>query len=375
LVKISIMKTLLLLLLPLLILNNCLAQQVNGYEGPAKIAVTQLKDGITKLEKSVAAGGSNLDADTYLSLVRKLADVKKKDPSFNISEIESKLKTLEASILGNKQKAVTARQDMQDQANQMQKAGTLLNSLFYISPGVDNGDLPTIEEKLKVYNQKLDELLTMDLSVVKPSLQVHYKRIIRPAQVAEKELNEIDRSCREQTDPKNAEREYYELIYFRDFWNAAQKVFPEEPAFKNAYAHSVKLLSGLGSKENVHSLAAKTMENKVRSAHLPAAVMKDATLEKTFMDIFNSNEGQQIGATAVKAVLIHDDWTIIRNELSGIVTGRRRAAAIAYRKKDGKCYFFSSFYILQEYVGGTFGRSMSANLVSGGNELLCENVK
>lgn len=374
-VKISNMKTLFLLLLPLFILKNCLAQPVNGYEGPAKITVNQLQDGIAKLEKSVATGGSSLDAENFLSLVRKLADVKKKDPSCNISEIESKLKKLEVSILGNRQKAVTARQDMNDQANQMQKVGTLLNSLFYISPSVDNGDLPTIEEKLKVYNQKLADLLAMDQGLVKPSLQVHYNRMIKSAQVAEKKLNEIDRSCREQTDPKNAEREYYELIYFRDFWNAAQKVFPDEPAFRNAYSYSVKLLSGLGTKEDVHGLAAKTMENKVRNAHLPDPVLKDAALEKSFMDIFNLNEGQQLGATAVKAVLIQDDWTILRHEISGLVTGRRRAAAIAYRKKDGRCYFFSSYYIQQEYVGGTFGRSQSANLVSGGNEIRCENVK
>ena len=369
------MKTQSLLLLSLLFLNYCIAQPANSYDGPAKIVVQQLQEGIAKLEKSVAAGGSNLDAESYLSLVRKLTDVKKKDPSFNISEIENKIKKLETSILGNRQKAVTARQDMNDQTNQMQKAGTLLNSLFYISPSVSNGDLPTIEEKLKLYNQKLAELLTMDPELVKPSLQVHYKRIIKPAQVAEKELNQIDRSCREQTDPKNAEREYYELIYFRDFWNAAQKVFPDEPEFNKAYSYAVKLLSGLGTKEDVHGLAAKTMENKVRSAHLPAPVMKDAALEKSFIEIFNFNEGQQLGATAIKAVLIHDDWTIIRHEISGIVTGRRRAAAIAYKKKDGKCYFFSSYYIQQEYVGGAFGRNMSANLVSGGNEILCENVK
>ncbi len=369
------MKTILLLLLPLITLTNCLAQPAFPYTGPAKIVVSQLQEGIEKLEKSVAGGGSTMDADIYLTLVRKLADLKKRDAAFNTTEFESKLKSLEGSILGNRQKKETAKLDQHEQNAKMQKAGKLVYSLFHDSPSVDNGDMPTIENQLKVYNEQLAELLAMDRDLVKQEAKVNYIHMKKAAQVAEKELNEIDRRCREQTKPENAEREYYELLFFRDFWNASRKVFPDEPDFNKAYEYAVKLLAGLGSKENVRGLAAKSMENKVRDARLPAAVIKDAVLEKSFIDLFNKSLGEKLGATANKAVLLQDDWAILRNEISGIVTGRRRGAAIAYKKKDGKCYFFTSFYIEQEYVGGAFGSSKSSNMYYGGNEILCENVK
>ena len=78
---------------------------------------------------------------------------------------------------------------------------------------------------------------------------------------------------------------------------------------------------------------------------------------------------------ALKAVILSDDWTIQRNEVSGIVTGRLRKAAIAYKNAEGKCYLIREFFIQQEYVGGAFVGTKSVYAVGKGQEMLCENLK
>jgi hypothetical protein len=368
------MKTIYSLLFMLAFACTVHAQPVE-YNGPAKIVVKQIQDGLTKLEKSVAGGGSSMDIDFLSNMVRKITELKKRDATYNTAEMESRLVKIAEGIEAIRKKTEVAKQQSANNIENMQKASKLIYALFHDSPQVDDADLSTIEEQISKYNQKLTELLSMDRTLNKEELQASYNQLKRSAQVAEKDLNGIDYRCRQQTNPKNAEVEYYELKYNQAYWNAAQKVFPDELDFKKAYVYAGKLLDGLGSVENVHQLANKTMANKVSNTQLPSPVMKDAALEKSFIEIFNKYHGEKLGATAIKAVLLNDDWIILRNEVSGIVTGRRRSAAIAYKKKDGKCYYFSSFSIEQEYVGGSFGSSKSSNLIYGGNEILCENVK
>jgi uncharacterized protein YbaA (DUF1428 family) len=165
-------------------------------------------------------------------------------------------------------------------------------------------------------------------------------------------------------------------LYNQAYWDAAQKVYPNESEFKKAYTLASSLLQGLGSIDDVHKLASKSKQQKITDTKLPVAAMKDAALEKMFMDAFNKYHGEEFKGTASKAVLTSDDWSIERNGITGIVTGRVRRAVIVYKGKDGKCYLTANFFLHQEYVGNSYSSTATSKFpIMGSQEMLCGNVK
>jgi hypothetical protein len=363
--------------IPLLFLffTNCLPAQDAGYNGPAKTLVKSFWDISGKLDASIAAGGSSMDVFKLSSLDNKIKDIKNKDAAFNTGNMEMKLKSSKEAVEEIKRKKENAGTAYREKMAAEQKTSQMIYDLFHISTDVDNGGLGTIREVIENHKKKTADLLLLKESITKNDLEKFKGYLNTDLQTAENDLLELDRRCREQTNPENAEVQYYELQYKQSYWNAAQKIYPEEKDFARTYETATKLLAGLGTLEDVHKIASKSKQQKINETRLPAAVAKDAALEKTFMEIFNKQYGEEYKGTATKAILLSDDWTILRHEITGIVTGRRRHAAIVYKGTNGKCYLTSNFFIHQEYVGNAFINTKSIYVLMGSQEMLCEHAK
>jgi hypothetical protein len=362
-------------LLFLLFLAQSVCAQDPGYTGPAKNMVQAFWDLAAKLDASVAAGGSSMDGPKLLTLEKKINDVKNKDAAYNTSAMESKLKACAQAVDAYRKKNENAQNAYKEKMDKESKTSKMIYELFHISTDVDNGGLGTIGNVIENYKKKTQELLLLKEDITKRDLEKFNGYIKNDLKTADNDLLELDRRCREQTDPKNAEVQYYELQYKQAYWDAAQKIFPEEKSFAVTYDLATKLLAGLGTLEDVHKIASKSKQQKINETRLPAAVAKDAALEKTFMEIFNKQYGEEYKGTATKAILLSDDWTILRNEITGIVTGRRRHAVIVYKGTNGKCYLTSNFFIHQEYVGNAFINTKSIYVLMGSQEMLCEHAK
>lgn len=371
----ELMKQFTILALGLIIFNNTYAQDPN-YNGPAKATVKAFWDGAAKLEQSVAAGGSNLDADRLALLSKKIQDVKAKDASYNTAAMDAKLTTLTQGVQSLMEKADAEKKRRDAAIRNSQQVAKILYSLFHISTQVDNGRLKTIKLEIEDYKKRTAEVLTMDTSGNKSELQQHLVQLKTSFKSAENDIYELDRRCREQTVAENAEVKYYELLFNQAYWDAAQKIYPNEADFKKAYSLASALAQGLGSIEEVHKIAAKSKQQKINDTKLPASAVKDPGLEKMFMDAFNKYHGEEFKGTATKAVLTSDDWSIERNDITGIVTGRVRRAVIVYKGKDGKCYLTANFFLHQEYVGNSFSSTATSKYpIMGSQEMLCSNVK
>lgn len=369
------MKTLLLLLAAFFFIQSAFSQP-GDYAGPAKGTVKAFWDGATKLEQSIAGGGSSLDADRLTTLQKKIVDTKIKDVAYNTAAMEEKLKTLAEGIEAIKKKKEQAGQAFKEKLASAGKISSMLNDLFHYSTQVSNRDLPGIKERIENYKKLTNELLALDRTGNKNELDVSRNWLKRTVINAEKNLYELDRRCREQTVAENASVQYYELLFTQAYWDAAQKVYPEEADFKKAYGIATKLLDGLGTLDDVYKLAAKSKQQKINDTRLPAAAVKDAALEKMFVDAFNKYQSEGFKGTAIKAVVMSEDWSILRHEITGIVTGRARRAVIIYKGADGKCYLTGNFFIHQEYVGNSFSSAAtSPYMIIGSQEMLCENVK
>lgn len=352
------------------------AQPGGEYSGPAKVTVKAFWDGASKLEKSIANGGSAMDADNLAGLKRKIDDVKKKDASYNTSEMEAKISVFTEGLEAIKQKTANAVQANKNKSAVSRRVGQLLSELFQVSVQVSTSDLSTIEAEINEYKNKLKELLTLDRATNTTEVEKQLGNNRVSVKHAEKDLTELENRCRTSANADYAKVQYYELIYNQAYWDAAQQVYPQEESFKKAYALATKLIAGLGSKADVEKMASVSKEQKIKDTRLPKPAIKDAALEKTFVDAFNKFHGEEFKGTAFKAVITSEDWSIERHEITGIVTGRIRRAVIVYKDKEGKCFLTGNFFLRQEYVGSSFtGAVQSPYPVMGSQQMLCENVK
>jgi hypothetical protein len=191
-------------------------------------------------------------------------------------------------------------------------------------------------------------------------------------------LESIERILSQSTGEKggNWEVSYYELQGEQAHWDAAVKVFPEEPEFAKIYAKVTAIVNKYGSLDKIYAKTQGNKVEKIKNTKLPPATVKDASFEKILMEGFNKKYSSEYNGTALKAVLTQDGWTIERNSLTGIVTGRNRTGKIAYKGKDGKCYLLSNnIFIYQAFIGNSFSNTEVIYNGLGGEEMLCENVK
>ncbi len=357
----------------LVLFSMVLIAQDTNYDGPAKVTVKAFWDAAEKLEKSIAGGGSSLDADNFMGLRRKIDDTKRKDAAYNTGTMESKIQSLASAISAlknSKDKAIQENNNKEDAAQQVKK---LLNELFQVSTSVSTGTLSTIEDKIGEYRKKMTTVLGMDMSNSASALANNLRYVTGHFKNYEKELLAEERSCREQVKTENAKVNYYKLVFEKAYWDAAQKIFPAETAFTKAYALASRLVEGLGTANDMEALTAKSREKKIRETKLPESAVNDPALEKMFIDVFNKTFKETRG-TAFKAVVINKDWRISRNEISGIVIGRGMTGAVAYKGANGKCYL-EVFEVYEDYVGNTFQSPKVGYESYSGVELLCENVK
>jgi hypothetical protein len=344
-----------------------LQAQDDSYTGPAKNAVKSFWDAAEKLEQSIAAGGTATDLERYASLARKVADIKMKDPAYNLTAIQTRIKAMKDKLDTINQKKEQSFQESNDAKQRIKKVDALLYSLYH-----DFSSGSVTYQQTEIFKSKASEVLAMDRtgSYELPKLLNSIKVTARNAG---DDMIEIDRRCREQTDPKNSEVHYFTLLFKQAFWNTTQQLYPEETTFKELYTAASKLVNALGSIDDVHKLAEKSKTQKIRDTRMPEAAAKDAVLEKRFAELFNKDAASN-NMTILKVVITGTDWKINRNELTGIILGRARAGVIAGKDKNGKCYL-AKFDIYEDYVGSSFTGSRIGYWYYSGVEILCENVK
>jgi hypothetical protein len=312
-----------------------------------------------------------------------LKTTKEKDPSYNTAEMEAALKKIKDDLKAKKLAEV--RQTSGDKRSSRpaetvsNDPATLLEKLFIdnnISVG-GTADLPEAPAKIEAYKAKLTKLLAMDYTdaIIKKGRYAK-GNISGFMPNTDRELDKIDGYLKDAREKTGMQYIYYTMQYHSAYWDAAQKLFPEESAYANMYKKVNAGISKLGSLEQLYVKAEANRIEYIKNTKLPTAVVKDAKLEKILTDGFNKAYGSSRNVSALKAVLTQNGWTTLRNSLTGIVIGRERTAKLAYKGSDGKCYLLDDYiFIREDYVGGSFINTVAVFNGLFGSEMLCENVK
>jgi hypothetical protein len=352
----------------------------SGYSGPASKQVSyfwqyamQPADKISESELN-----HNIGEMEYA-----LKATKEKDPAYNASEMETTLKKIKDDLKAKKLAEV--RQTSGDKrssrpAETVSNDPTALLEKLFIenSSGVGStSDLPQAPSKIEAYKAKLTKLLSMDYTDALIKKGRNAKGNISGFMAGtNRELDKIDGYLKEAREKTGMEFIYYTIQYHSAYWDAAQKVFPEESSYIDMYKKVNAGITKLGSQEQLYAKAEANRIEYIKNTKLPAPVVRDSKLEKILTDGFNKAYGTSRNVSALKVVLTQNGWTTLRNSLTGIVIGRERTAKLAYKGSDGKCYLLDDYvFIHEEYVGGSFINTVAVFNGLFSQEMLCENVK
>ncbi|MBK7632232.1 MAG: hypothetical protein IPJ23_16300 [Ignavibacteriales bacterium] len=127
---------------------------------------------------------------------------------------------------------------------------------------------------------------------------------------------------------------------------------------------------------NLSTQLNKVADNlKTKDAVMPKAEMVDKKLEADMISVIkNSNTYKdRIKGDIIRLVIIDPDWTIRRNELTGVILHRYIRATIAVKNADGSCTVWKLVTFQQDYVGGKFGKTKFDG-VGDQYKIPCENV-
>lgn len=94
---------------------------------------------------------------------------------------------------------------------------------------------------------------------------------------------------------------------------------------------------------------------------LPAAARKSAADEKSFGGLVTAEWARDATDDVVKVVLTDADWSVVRNDVTGLIVARRTSAAVVTKhRKDGKCRLFTVTFEqeAQDDRGTRFGKAV-----------------
>ena len=335
--------------------------------------------------KALIEKKSFVGAQTKIAQVEKeLVKMKTANPSFNTTDLESEIKSLKESLTDAKDKREDEKSANQNAVVNAIKIKKLIEEVFDIG-AFSFGNLETAQAENDAYKAQANELLAMKADVAAYIADMkkgnEYERFVGKMKmsydrnfetfVERKERILAQSTGGEESNWKNA---YYEMQAEQIHWDAAQKVFPGEPKFAEAYQKITALVNKYGGLDKISGQNKINNAEKIKNQQLPAAIVKNAVLEKMFIDAFNKRYATEYKGTATKAIMLQSDWQTERNQITGIVTGRIRQGAIVYKSSDGKCYLVSIMHLYQEYIGSSF-QNTKAVYAQNGQEMLCENVK
>lgn len=239
---------------------------------------------------------------------------------------------------------------------------------------VENGGIENAENTYNQYAKLCADLLMNGgkARVASAKLANRY----RYAQGLSEELNgfdvrakgikkDFDKSIEEKWSISN----YYLAKKYVVYWETAMALMPEDPAFKQNFDIATQLVSEMGTLEDVKLKSKASLNSRLSSVKIPAAVRKDINTENMFKKAFMAEGWNEI----ISVVHLRDtDWKIVKHPNTGVILGRSQTASIATKNQSGECILYL-FTIIQDYNGSGYqsnARRSSHNAVP----MACENI-
>ena len=376
--------TLFLMLLFTVLKLNSSAQDPN-YAGPAKMEVKTFWRQADMFKKG-SGSATNLE-----NMEKALSTVKQKDATYNTNEMEAELKICKEKI--SKLDADQLEKENQFKAQQKAqydagwngiKADELLSYLFEKNHIVGNPSANELLSILTEYNSKVQELLAIDFGKRDRSNTKLSKTFLildskcsnsKSGSKKEKTTSTDNESLLGDASKERAESFLYRLQIKQAYWDVVHKLFPQESEYTLMFQNSTIEINKYGTVEDLMKSIEKNNENEIKNRRLPERVGNDPAFEKLAIEIFNKDLSVEFKGQAYKAITMQKEWTVYRNEITGIILGRKRQVAVVYKGTDGKCYLKTGIILNENYINSSFQNASASDARYAGGELLCEYAK
>ncbi|QUL36760.1 hypothetical protein [Erythrobacter sp. JK5] len=236
-------------------------------------------------------------------------------------------------------------------------------------------------QALEDFRAKLDEALTADLiAMANDSGNGYATRVAttasRHAQYLSRAIASTDLDRFRNSDGRDdlAMAQYFLMAYRVEQLAQLARLYPDNSDVLAARSAAGDAMAQLGSLESVRQGRAEALAARIAAMRLRPAVRRDAAAERDFASAFRSSawtQGEFAGSEVLRVNLLSHGWTVRRNPVTGIILSRDQQAALAVKRKDGKCFSYV-IGLEQKSQGSTFGGTYMAS--GREREMLCENI-
>jgi len=365
------MKNLSLMLLCVSIGFGMFAQDTE-YAGPAKMYVGFYYRDAAVARESIEAGSVNSAQMKITSLQKYVGQINEKDPNYSTASMEAEISEFKKQLLVVEE---AKAQRIVDQHDAQWSDLYLKQDLDYLFKDanlqVGHNNMEFAQKRLDEFKAKTENVLSKTKTAPEDYVRYISRFNTTMDQFYTRNADLLD-------DVNNVEEfkpAFFELQLYEAYWDAAQKIYPNEKEFADAYTKILTYRKSVGTLDDVKDVADQNTAEKIKNRKMEVPAMRDAGLEKFVMDAFNATFKHDYGTT-LRVVLTQNDWSIEQNALTDAVIGRHKASQISYKGSDGKCYLLSGvMYIHEEYIGDRFTERKIVYDGLGGQEMLCENVE
>ena len=335
---------------------------------PAKSYIKKFWEYVAKME--AAPTDLNILGTNTRAAGTSISNIQTKDKSYDVAPLEKELKKWQQAYDDAKNGRGTQRVANND-------LGSLLELLYDVETNVAQQEIESKLQEIEIYKTKTAELVALNID---PTDKFNTAIINNTLPRIKVDLQTIDKSVRLWEDNMNMivderpARAYYAMIQFEHaHWDALRKgPFAEKAQLEAGYQKVTDMVNRIGSLEMVLAKGKVKAAELLKNTKMPPAVVKNEAIENIFNEAYKSMAGGN--GTIVKIHLLDRDWQAFRNEVTGILEGRRMRAAIVAKMPSGKYMLYNNFLIHQDYLGSGYS-SNSQVLLFEDTEILPENIR
>lgn len=363
-----------------LVLTQLAYSQSDSASSPALASVKSFWKQIDKL-KAMDEGSASFKSGIQLAESYQKS-VKKQDPAFNTANMDKALDLQRArmpqsnnvarnnsqSEEGNRASSPKGKYDPGREAVVVEMFDSLFTRHPYTGPSGTDADDARNASELQNYRQTASRYIAMNIPPDDRAMTDGIRSSGLDTTGITENLYAMSKALRSGWEDKTI-GEYDHLLAMEAYWSAAATLFHNRSDFSAAHHQVRDTLTSIGSRDNAKAMIARNKLNRGGNVSMPAAVRKDATVEQEFRTAF-MNEGWN--ESILKINILSNEWTVVRNNVTGAITGRTQTAAIAARNQKGECILYT-YTIMQEYDGS---RYLPAKRYShDATYIACANVK
>lgn len=165
--------------------------------------------------------------------------------------------------------------------------------------------------------------------------------------------------------------------------NSHFNLFAQDPIYVRTLTTDKKMQQDIDDKLAKYAQLAKNavderyrQQDAERTANnrLPDQGLKDKSLQQQALNAAKQRANKESwNESILDAYLRDNDWTILRNKLTGVQTGRYIAGVIVMQRKDGLCSY-QAVHFAQQFNGSNYQQAYVYSIDSGQEKLDCNKL-